>query len=111
MEIGIRYCYTCNRNHEMKLNRVQGPYGIYTDIVDIIPRYGHEHTFAYGRLRPSRFQLSVWQDMHGRKKRISEMTEQELVPAIGAINKGYRVFGQQSKIISLEKALARKRDV
>ncbi len=85
------YCWRCGLGHA-------GP-----------DRYSShdEHLFRYGRLRPVRFKADVWKNMHDVTIPINQMTKAQLKVAILFIEKGYRVYGQRSKEISLRKALAK----
>jgi len=55
--------------------------------------------------------LDEWIDVNGYGKKINDMNTGELRTAISDIKKGYGCYGQRAKIISLEKALAKKRKV
>lgn len=103
------YCTTCARTHKdpwvprwrRESNDPSYPKGFCT------LRTWQEHVFKYGKLRPVRFEADVWKNMHDVTIPINQMTEARLKVAIGFIEKGYRVYGQRSKEISLRKALAK----
>jgi hypothetical protein len=99
----IRWCGYCGRSH--KCTEARDEWGWYRpEGIRNIPL----HRFQYGKLRPVRFKQDRWQNAEGDVKFIRHMSKIELVRAIRAIRKGWRVFGQAHKIISLEKELAQR---
>lgn len=67
-----------------------------------------DQLFHSGRVRKSRYELDTWEDKLDRKYKIEDMTKVQLLQALAHVEAGYKCFGQRSKVISLEKALAKK---
>lgn len=66
--------------------------------------------FQFGRVNPHyRYKfLDVWIDEQGKRHLIETMSKAALNKAIKRIEKGWKCKGQQAKLISLQKALAKR---